>query len=145
MKSAVLLLLLSPMALAAACPTGQAKNEATLVQIEHTWAQALEKHDADALSCVLAEEFEDVDAEGKLVDRAATLAKAAPGRRVQYQLSDLRAHLYGDLAFVRGFAEGTNLDTKASARVRFTDIYVFRDGRWQCVAGQESIVPSVSH
>jgi hypothetical protein len=29
-------------------------------------------------------------------------------------------------------------------KVRFTDIYVYREGRWQCVAGQESLVPASS-
>jgi hypothetical protein len=34
---------------------------------------------------------------------------------------------------------------KTVARVRFTDVYVYRDGRWQCVAGHESMVTAGDH
>jgi hypothetical protein len=34
---------------------------------------------------------------------------------------------------------------KIVARVRFTDVYVYREGRWQCVAGHESILTESGH
>jgi hypothetical protein len=34
---------------------------------------------------------------------------------------------------------------KVVARVRFTDVFTYRDGRWQALAGQESLVPEVSY
>jgi len=43
MKIVFLLLLLSSPAYGAACPTGQLKDEATLVEIEHTWLRAVEQ------------------------------------------------------------------------------------------------------
>ena len=39
------LLLFSPLAYAAPCPAGQAKDGSALVQNEHTWAKALEQRD----------------------------------------------------------------------------------------------------
>jgi hypothetical protein len=30
---------------------------------------------------------------------------------------------------------------KEIARVRFTDVFVYRDGRWQAVAGHETLMP----
>jgi hypothetical protein len=139
------LLLLSPAAGAVACPMNQAKDEAALVQIERTWAQALEQHDTNSLGCVLAEEFEDTDIDGKLIDRSTTLAKLAKPRAVHHELSDLHAHIYGDFAYIRGVADAIDTQTKMTMRVRFTDIYVFREGRWQCVAGQESLIYAMSH
>jgi ketosteroid isomerase-like protein len=128
-----------------ACPTGQAKDEAALIQIEKTWARALDEHDAKALGCILADEFEDAGPDGKLTDRSTTLAKAANISAVHHQLSDLHAHVHGDLAYIRGLADGIDSQTKMITRVRFTDIYAYRDGRWQCVAGHESLVSAVSH
>ena len=62
-----------------------------------------------------------------------------------HELSDLHAHVQGDFAYIRGLADAIDRQTKMIVRVRFTDIYVFREGRWQCVAGQESLVNAMSH
>ena len=125
---------------AANCPTGQAKNENALSQIERTWASALEHRDVDALGCILAEEFQDADPKGNLSDRAVTLEKAASHRAVHHELTELKAHVHGDFGYIRGLATAVGARGKVVARVRFTDIYVYRDGRWQAVAGHESML-----
>src|ERR1700751_845535 len=73
-KYFVWILLLCAPASAVSCPAGQPKEETTLVAIEETWAHALDQHDANALACTLADEFEDADIDGKVNDRRATLA-----------------------------------------------------------------------
>jgi hypothetical protein len=140
MKAAFWLLLLCPLARGAACPTGQMKDEATLVQIEHLWVRADEQHDMAALGCILADEFEEADSAGSLINRSAMLARPADSGNVHYELSDLRAHLYGDVAYVRGIGVGS-ANGRTTVKNRFTDIFVYREGRWQCVAGHESHFP----
>jgi ketosteroid isomerase-like protein len=116
------------------------KDEATLVQIEHTWVRAVEQHDMAALGCILADEFEEADFTGSLVDRSAMLSSSAERGDVRYELSELHAHLYGEVAYVRGL--GVRSDNgRPTMKSRFTDIFVFREGRWQCVAGHESHFP----
>jgi ketosteroid isomerase-like protein len=139
------ILMLSPLAVASPCPMGQAKDDAALVQMEQTWARSLERRDATALGCILAAEFEDAGPDGKLTDRATTLAKAAEPRAVHHELSELRAHVNGDTGYIRGLATAVDAQGKLVAKVRFTDLYVYRDGRWQCVAGHESMLPESSH
>jgi hypothetical protein len=73
MKHGLLLVLLCGAAYAAPCPTGQSKDESTLIQMEQTWARALEQRDTSALGCILAAEFEDAGPDGKLTDRAQRL------------------------------------------------------------------------
>ena len=51
-------LLICPFAFGGNCPSGQTKDESALVQLEQSWAQALERHDADAVGCLLADEFQ---------------------------------------------------------------------------------------
>jgi len=133
------LMIFAPIACWASCPSGQAKDEAALVQIEQTWAKALEQHDAAAVGCILANEFEDADPNGALHSRAETMAnvhRRSPGNK----LSDLHPHLYGDFGYVRGLNTVLDSDGKVLARGRFTDIFVYRDGRWLAVAGQESLL-----
>lgn len=142
MRYASLLLLLCPIAsaLPLPCPTNQPKDGNALVQIEQNWARALEQRDAAALGCILADEFEDAGPDGQLTSRATTLAKAAEHPPVHHVLSDLHAHVHGDSGYIRGLATAVNAQGKTVITVRFTDIYAYRDGRWQCVAGHESIV-----
>jgi ketosteroid isomerase-like protein len=117
-----------------------AEKREALVEIEKTWAQALEQHDANALGCILADEFEDAGIDGSVSNRAAALARTTNSGKLHHELSDLHAHVHGDFGYIRGLATGTPVGGGTSTTVRFTDIYVYRDGRWQCVAGQESLV-----
>ena len=57
--------------------------------------------------------------------------------------SDVKVRLYGDTAVVTGL--GTRSGTRSGVafkdrKVRWTDTFVKRDGRWQCVASQGTIV-----
>jgi len=136
-----LVLLLCSVAQGAVCPTDQPKDEATLLQIEHQWVRAAEQHDVAALGCLLADEFEEADFDGSLISRRAMLASAANPSNAHTELSDMHAYMYGDFAYVRGLGVTKRDDAKPPAKNRFTDIFVYRDGRWQCVAGHDSHFP----
>jgi hypothetical protein len=137
----VWLLALCPIALAAPCPTNQTKDANALVQSEWTWAKALEEHDSAGLSCLLAAEFEDAGPDGTLQDRDTTLAKAAKHPFVHHELTEMQPHVRGDFGYIRGLATAVDAQGNVLAKVRFTDIYVYRDGRWQAVAAHESMLP----
>jgi ketosteroid isomerase-like protein len=141
MKSVFVLLLLGSLAHGSICPKGQMKDQATLVQIEHVWVQAVEQNDTATLGCILADEFEEADFAGSLIHRPAMLASAANRGHVHYELLDLNAHVYGNFGYARGLGVISSDDGKASVKSRFTDIFVYRDERWQCVAGHESHFP----
>jgi ketosteroid isomerase-like protein len=140
----VLLALSSSPSLAANCPTHQAKDGDALVQIEQSWAAALEVRDAAAVGCILADEFQDADPSGKLLDRTETLAQIPHRRPGKNILSELTPHVFGDFGYIRGLATLVDAQGKTMARVRFTDIYVYRDHRWLAVAGQESMLPEAA-
>ncbi|WP_218884859.1 nuclear transport factor 2 family protein [Tunturibacter empetritectus] len=123
------------------CPAGQQKDPVTLVQIEQVWLRAVEQHDKAALECILADEFEEANFDGSLIDRRAMLATVAKPSTVHFELSELHAHVHGNSAYVRGVGGTRSQDGKFHAKNRFTDIFVYRDGRWQCVAGHESHFP----
>ena len=129
---------------AATCPTHQPKEGNALIQIEESWAQALEARDADAVGCILADEFQDADPNGQLHDRAETLAQIPHRRPGKNILSELTPHVFGDSGYIRGLATLVDGQGKTVARVRFTDIYVYRDQRWLAVAGQETLLPEAA-
>src|SRR5258708_23273044 len=125
--------------LAAHCPAPQPKDGHALIQVEQSWASALEMHDANAVGCILAEEFQDADPNGKLHDRAETLAQILHRRPGKNILSELDPHVFGDFGYIRGLATLVDGQGKTLARVRFTDIYVYRVQRWLAVAGQGTL------
>ena len=89
---------------AASCPSSQAKDGNALIQLEQSWAQALEVRDAGAVECILADEFQDADPEGKLHTRAETLAQIPDRRPGKNILSELDPHVFGDFGYIRGLA-----------------------------------------
>lgn len=127
---------------AADCPSHQGKEAEILVQIEQSWAAALELRDAGAVGCILAGEFQDVDPNGAVHNRAETLAQIPTRRPGKNILSELTPHIFGDFGYIRGLATLVDAQGATIARVRFTDIYVYRDHRWLAVAGQESMIPA---
>jgi ketosteroid isomerase-like protein len=140
----VVLLALALSVLASDCPKNQPKSAATLIQTEQTWAAALNRKDAAAVACLLADEFEDADVDGSLHTRSQTLEKIPNKKPGTNQLSEMRAHVEGNMGFTRGLATLVDASGKVVARVRFTDVFIYRNGRWQALAGQETLLPEAS-
>jgi hypothetical protein len=124
----------------ASCPRGQAREEKALVQLEEKWAKALDEHDSQVISCLLADEFQDADVNGAVHDRNDVLGRVARPRQGSNRLEEMHAHIYGHAGFVRGINRVVDPSGKVLATVRFTDIFVYRETRWQAVAGQETFV-----
>jgi ketosteroid isomerase-like protein len=139
-----LLLLLSLPALGADCPKDQPRTDAALVALEHSWADALSRKDVAAVSCMVADEFEDADVDGSLHTRAQALAHIPERKPYTNRLTELRAHVEGDMGFARGLNEILDPSGNVVARVRFTDIFTYRDGRWQALAGHETLLGQAS-
>ncbi len=138
--AALLVFLSSLPALAADCPKNQPKTEAALINLENNWAAALSRKDADTVACMLASEFEEADVDGSLHTRAENLAKIPNRKPGTNRLSEMRAHVEGNMGFTRGLAELVDASGKVIARVRFTDVFTYREGRWQALAGHESLL-----
>jgi hypothetical protein len=129
-----------PLSWAAPCPGAQSRDEKVLLQQEEKWAKALDHNDVQAVGCLLADEFQDADVNGALHNRAEALARAAQPRHGTNRLEDMHAHIYGHAGFVRGLNRVVDSSGKVVASVLFTDFFVYRNSRWQAVAGQETMV-----
>lgn len=90
-----------------------------------------------------AEEVIFTDASGNVSDKKEDMAgeKDCVKHDFTYDVDDFRGSLYDNAAVVtaRVTIAGTNKEGKAFTRQsRFTDVFVWRDGRWQLVAGHSS-------
>ena len=84
---------------------------------------------------------------GAVLDRAQSLAAAKDARSngVVNRLEDVQVRLFENRF---GIVSGVNAASSpaGSARLRFTDVFVLRDGRWQAVSAQETLeVPQHPH
>jgi ketosteroid isomerase-like protein len=140
----LVVMLLSLPARAANCPKNQPETEAALLELEQNWAAALGRRDADAVACMVADEFDDADVDGSLHTRSQMLAHISLRKPGSNHLTEMRAHVEGNFGFVRGLNEILDPSGKVVARVRFTDIFTYRDGRWQALAGQETLLGEAS-
>ena len=117
--------------------------KAKLTQIEQEIGSANFNCDYKYFAQVEAAEFIFTDASGGVTTRAQDLAGEKDCRKAQgtYKLDDVRVNVYGATAVVTARATTTVSGKSGAANVRrnrFTDVFVWRDGRWQLVAGHSS-------
>jgi dipeptidyl aminopeptidase/acylaminoacyl peptidase/ketosteroid isomerase-like protein len=121
-------------------PAAAATAEEELKSLEREWAEAEVKGDTKFHERVLADDFTFTGPDGVLADKKAYLAPLRAGE-VRYEslkFGDVAVQLHGETAVVTGraTAKGRVKDKDVSGEYRFTDVFVKRDGRWRCVAGQ---------
>ena len=95
---------------------------------------------------VLAPEFVATYAEGQRADRAKELENAANfNQQIDSSvLDEFVVHVYGDTAVVLFTQKltGPSKGQPLTLTFRYMDVFVLRDGRWQCVASQSTRVTS---
>lgn len=142
MKRFLLIALLASTALAAEPPCNakpQEKTTGTLIMTEMRWVMALNTKDAKLLGCLLAPDFTDSGVNGQLRSRTTVLADLPHHPNVNQYVRELKAALEGDTGVVRGVNHVVFPDGQA-ADVRFTDTFFYRDGIWQAIAAQETLI-----
>lgn len=118
-------------------------SEATLRDAAERLAQAEHKGDIPALEQLLAPDYQGYDPSGRSQDRASVLRGYAEGGGVRVTTllqSDLRVQVLGDAGLVAGInvLRGQQGQEHFDLRLRFLDVYAWRDGRWQLVASQDT-------
>jgi ketosteroid isomerase-like protein len=132
----------------AAAPSGKKMSvEAALKDNENRWEAAIAKHDTASVGPMVADDFVGVYFDGKIMSRSGVIAESKKDRDTYKSAVNekLAVHTYGpNVAVVVGTAheKGTGKDGQSFDRkFRFTDTWVERGGRWQCVASQIMKLP----
>ncbi len=141
-RTGVVLLLVHGAALAAQEPARGSPPEDSVRAVELARAQVLLRADTIALSRMVADEFVEVSRLGQLRTKADNIRDIASGelKLTSVKYDSLTVRIYGDVAVLRGIADntGTFRGFPFSGRIRYTRIFVRRDGRWQAVAMQQT-------
>ena len=112
--------------------------------LETARGQALVHADTTALSRMVADEFVEVSRLGTLRTKADNIREIATGalKLTSVKYDSVSVRIYGDVAILRGIADntGTFRGFPFAGKLWYTRVFVRRDGRWQAVAMQHTML-----
>ncbi len=125
------------------------RSEAGVLKVERDWLAALQHNNAKTLQRILAAEWVDNSAIGQVFTRESFFARPAPnsavGLPMTQNLAGVRVRFYGDVAIATGTVEKQATEPRTgkihTQNTIFTDVFIWRDARWQAVSSQETFVP----
>lgn len=134
------LLVVSPGAAQAPSATDQ-----TVLELDRALIDALFKKDRTTFEPLLADDYVYIHSNGTVASREEEIAQtmASDVKWTASKLSGLKVRVYGDAAIVTGTLTHTGSAKGYVGGARLvTHLWVKRNGRWQTVGGQSTVVPA---
>jgi ketosteroid isomerase-like protein len=134
------LFLLGGLTIAQAQQTGA--TEKASAALEEKWTQSQKTNNPDLAAPMWADKFISTGTDGKVSNRAQTLADAKATKYTSVDIKDLQITVFGDTAIANMLFEAKGTDEKGKPmdlHARWTDTWVkMPNGKWQCVASHGS-------
>jgi len=117
----------------------QATQDATVIRqletIEEQLAATWKNRDCAGWGALLASDWSITHIDAKVITKEQALEMCRTGPNVRSSVDQLAVRVYGDTAIVTGRTKATASGAAAqTVTLRFTDVFVRRDGRWSVVA-----------
>jgi ketosteroid isomerase-like protein len=131
---------------AAVMPTKKSTPEATIREIEDKWEASVMNHDPSVAQAYLADDFRGVSSKGKVMSKSNLLSEIKKDTDVYGSTKNGKVDVRvfgGQFAVATGTSTevGKAKDGQAFKRTfRWTDVWVLRKEKWQCVASQAMLV-----
>jgi ketosteroid isomerase-like protein len=150
MMSMLRVLLAALVALGGSSPAsaqGTAGAEQEIREMERQWNTARVKADVATLDRILASDWTVTHGDGSIDTKAGYLADLKSGARkfsADVQEDQLTVRVYGDTALAAGLSDSkvTYRGKPSGGALRFTRVYVKRDGRWMMIVSHATRRPS---
>ena len=122
-------------------PVRAASAEEELTALEDQRRDAIRVKDFAMLGRIYAPEFTAVAGNGELIDRP-TLFRLFDqgGSALKFETDEIRVQQHGDTAIFFGRLTGRTPTGETATVSRFSHVFIRREGRWVCVAGQSTPV-----
>jgi len=112
--------------------------------LEQQWLQSQKTNNPDLVAPLLADNFVSTGVDGKVMNKAETLADAKATKYDSMEYEDVKVTVFGDTAIATGGsrAKGTNAAGKPmDTHDRWTDTWLkMPNGKWQCIASHVSSI-----
>jgi ketosteroid isomerase-like protein len=119
-------------------------TEKAVETLEQQWLQGQKTNNPDLVAPLLADKIVVTEDDGKVNDKAGTLAFYKKTKWDSAEYTDVKVTVFGDTAIATGGFKGKGTDTMGKPfdnNVRWTDTWVkMPSGKWQCVASQATPV-----
>ena len=120
--------------------SGEAEKAVTA--LETRWLQSYKTNNPDLIAPVLADKFVNTGADGKVMNRADSLADAKATKNTSADYENLQVTVFGTTAIATGGYKGKGTDASGKpfdVHLQWTDTWVkMPNGKWQCVASQDT-------
>ena len=117
-------------------------DQQILIKLEQRWNEAFYRKDVAFIETILADEFIATYEDGSRGDKARELALAAEfNQQVESAIQDeFTVKVYRDTAVVWFTLRlvGIRQGQRAELTLRYTDVWIMRNGRWLCVSSQST-------
>lgn len=115
----------------------QAKHE--LLALEQKWVQA--ESNPSVQEQILADDFVHVLPSG-FISKKDQIDFLRSGKRsldhLKRHFENLKIRIYGSVGIVNGIVVATDKSGMPAHKTVFTDVFAYRDGRWQAINSQEN-------
>jgi len=119
-----------------------ASDSDTLIDLELKRSAAIAAHDTAFLNEIYGDDFRGVTALGFKVTKADLMAVfARDNPNTKFALDELVPRVFGDMAIVTGRLTGRDAQDVVLSQSIYIHVYQRRNGKWQLVAGQGTVVP----
>jgi len=111
--------------------------------LEEEWTRALVRRDTSAFKRLTAPGFVYTE-DNVMMSQRQLINAVATGDTIVFAANEgMRLHDYTPVAVVTGVlvVSGRNKGKKYTNRYRFTDTWLYRNGKWQAIAAQDYLIP----
>jgi hypothetical protein len=120
------------------------ESEAYMWKAEEDWAAQAVRPVPGLMERILADDYSGVSSKGAIVtkaDQVKSQAEPLTGTYVSSKLDYVHYRHFGDTVIAQGQESLKRADGKPDHQLIWNDIWMFRDGKWQIVASQDSVLP----
>ena len=119
-----------------------AESDAYMRKAEAEWTQLFVKDESALLEHILADEFTGSFTYGAVDDKAHSVSSAKPdGSFKSAKLDYVNYHHFGDTVVAQGAESAQRSDGGPDLILIWTDVWLWRNGKWQIVASHVSTPP----
>jgi hypothetical protein len=148
MKILPVVVLLTIVAGVAPRVASQSGDETKLLALENSWNQAQERRDVRAVAGLVDDTLIEINDSGHVENKAQYLARVAGAsshdEKEEHDVNELQtARIYGNCGVVTGIyrTQGVKKGKPYLRRSRFSDTWVYKDGKWVVVVSQLTPIP----
>jgi len=122
------------------------RDRDALIALENDWLKS--EHNAAELEQILAADFLHPVVTGDVLTKAQHIEFSStnlPPPGLTKHFYELQVRVYGDVGIANGLVVATDMGGNVAGKTVFTDVFVYRGGRWQAIHAQGNAVQSSQH